>query len=125
MASLGATAAFAGVGAMVLAAVDYGLVYLGLGAAGPSENDILHRRVARSGRATALSVQSFALQLVAALTGLVIGVLPSGPLPWLLGGTLLLAGALLWIHRSRTSTATVLVLIAGQFRGCVRVVCSD
>ncbi|MFE7352857.1 MFS transporter [Streptomyces sp. NPDC057543] len=103
---LGVTAAFTGVGSMVLAAIGYGLVYLGLGAAGPSENDLLHHRVTRSGRATALSVQSLALQLVAALTGLVIGVLPSGPLPWLLGGTALLAGALLWMHRSGPTPPT-------------------
>ncbi|MFE9968839.1 MFS transporter [Streptomyces sp. NPDC005525] len=103
---LGATAAFTGVGSMVLAAIGYGLVYLGLGAAGPSENDLLHRRVASSGRATALSVQSLALQLVAALTGLIIGVLPSGPLPWLLGGTVLLAGVLLWIRRSGNTPPT-------------------
>lgn len=103
---LGATVAFTGVGSMVLAAIGYGLVYLGLGAAGPSENELLHRRVTRSGRATALSVQSLALQLVGALTGLVIGVLPSGPLPWLLGGTALLAGALLWMHRSGPTPPT-------------------
>lgn len=83
---------------MVLAATGYGLVYLGLGSAGPTENDILHRRVTRSVRATALSVQSLALQLTGALSGLIIGVLRPGPLPWLLGGTVLLAGALLWIH---------------------------
>jgi hypothetical protein len=82
---LGASAGFTGAGSMVIAAVGYALVYLGLGSAGPSENDLLHRRVASSGRATALSVQSLALQLVAALTGLIIGVLPTGPLPWLLG----------------------------------------
>ncbi|MYY83894.1 MULTISPECIES: MFS transporter [unclassified Streptomyces] len=95
---LGATAAFTGVGPTVLAAVGYGLVYLGLGAAGPSEKDLLHRRVPSSGRATALSVQSLALQLVAALTGLIIGVLSPGAPPWLLGGTVLLAGALLWVQ---------------------------
>ncbi|MGW0932339.1 MFS transporter [Streptomyces sp. NPDC002644] len=100
---LGATAAFAGVGSLILAAVGFGLVHLGLGAAGPNENDLLHRRVARSGRATALSVQSLTLQLVAGLTGLIIGVLPSGPLPWLLGGAVMLAGALLWIHRGGTT----------------------
>lgn len=100
---LGATAAFEGVGSAVLAAVGYGLVYLGFGASGPNENDLLHRRVASSGRATALSVQSLALQLVAALTGLIIGVLPIGPLPWLLGGAVMLAGALLWIRRSGTT----------------------
>ncbi|WP_328972370.1 MFS transporter [Streptomyces sp. NBC_00239] len=95
-----ATTASTGAVAVVLAAAGYGLVYLGLGAAGPNENDILHRRVAAAGRATALSVQSLALQLVGALTGLTVGVLPSGPLPWLLGGAALLAGALLWARRS-------------------------
>ncbi|MFD9307909.1 MFS transporter [Streptomyces sp. NPDC060048] len=98
---LGATAAAAGTGSMILAVVGYGLVYLGLGAAGPSENDILHRRVPSTGRATALSVQSLTLQLAGALTGLVVSVLPAGPLPWLLGGTVLLAGTLLWIHRGK------------------------
>ncbi|QKW53846.1 MFS transporter [Streptomyces buecherae] len=96
---LGATAAFQTVASTVLAAVGYALVYLGLGAAGPSENDLLHRRVASAGRATALSVQSLALQLTAASTGLVIGFLPAGPPRWLLGGTVLLAGAVLWIRR--------------------------
>ncbi|MFF3355484.1 MFS transporter [Streptomyces sp. NPDC002917] len=103
---LGATAAFTTVGSTVLAAIGYGLVYLGLGIAGPSENDLLHRRVASSGRATALSVQSLAQQLMGAFTGLIIGALPSGPLPWLLGGTVLLAGALLWIHRNGPTPPT-------------------
>ncbi|WP_336621089.1 hypothetical protein [Streptomyces sp. DH24] len=103
---LGATAAFTGVGSMILAAIGYGLVYLGLGAAGPGENALLHRHVSSPGRATALSVQSLALQLVAALTGLIIGVLPSGLPPWLLGGTVLLAGALLWIHRNGPTPET-------------------
>ncbi|MEO3753163.1 MFS transporter [Streptomyces sp. B6B3] len=105
---LGATAAFTGVGSLVLAAGGYGLVYLGLGAAGPNKNDLLHRRVASSGRATALSVQSLALQLVAALTGLIVGILPPGPLPWLLGGAALSAGALLWVHRSGPTARTPL-----------------
>jgi hypothetical protein len=103
---LGATAVSTGAGSTVLAATGYGLVYLGFGVAGPSENDLLHRRVASAGRATALSVQSLALQLVAALTGLVIGVLPAGPPPWLLGGTVLLAGALLWTRRGGPAPLT-------------------
>ncbi|WEV23992.1 MFS transporter [Streptomyces sp. 71268] len=103
---LGATAAFSGVGSTVLAAVGYALVYLGLGAAGPSENDLLHRRVASAGRATALSVQSLALQLTAALTGLVIGFLPAGPPRWLLGGTVLFAGAALWLRRGGPTPPT-------------------
>ncbi|MER6444250.1 MFS transporter [Streptomyces venezuelae] len=97
---LGATAAFTGAGALVLSATGYGLLYLGLGAAGPNQNDILHRRVTSAGRATALSVQSLAPQLLGALTGLVVGVLRPGPVPWLLGGVALLAGSLLWARRS-------------------------
>ncbi|WP_157252881.1 MFS transporter [Nonomuraea typhae] len=93
---LGATALSTGASATVLAAAGYGLVYLGRGCAGPSENDLLHRRVTRAGRATALSVQSLAMQLIGALTGLLVGVLPRGPVPWLLAGAVLLAGALLW-----------------------------
>ncbi|GGS20894.1 hypothetical protein GCM10010252_70270 [Streptomyces aureoverticillatus] len=84
---------------VALAVVGYVLVYVGLGAAGPSENDLLHRRVGSAGRATALSVQSLALQLVGATTGLVVGHLPAGPPRWLLGGAVLLAGALLWARR--------------------------
>ncbi|WP_336215889.1 hypothetical protein [Nonomuraea sp. LPB2021202275-12-8] len=103
---LGATAASTGVPAMVLAAIGFGLVYLGRGSASPSENDLLHRRVTSAGRATALSVQSLALQLAGALTGLLIGVLPPGPIPWLLGGTALLVAALLWIHRGKPTSAT-------------------
>ncbi|MFD9518123.1 MFS transporter [Streptomyces sp. NPDC059979] len=97
---LAATVAAASPVALGLAAAGYGLVYFGLGSAGPSENDLLHRRVASSGRATALSTQSLAMQLTAALAGLAVGVLPAGPLPWLLGGTALLAGALLWTRRN-------------------------
>ncbi|WP_406087237.1 MFS transporter [Streptomyces virginiae] len=103
---LGATAGSTGVGALVLSATGYGLVYLGLGAAGPNENDILHRRVASTGRATALSVQSLVLQLVGALAGLVIGVLRPGPVPWLLAGGVLLAGSLLWLRRSGPTPPT-------------------
>ncbi|WP_330299956.1 MFS transporter [Streptomyces sp. NBC_00503] len=103
---LGVTALSTGVGSVVLAATGYGLVYLGIGAAGPSENDILHRRVSSAGRATALSVQSLALQLAGALTGLAIGVLGPGPLPWLVGGAALLAGALLWARRGVPEPST-------------------
>ncbi|GAA0315794.1 hypothetical protein GCM10010302_63600 [Streptomyces polychromogenes] len=95
---LGATSAFTGAVPVVLAVVGYGLLYLGLGSAGPSENEALHRRVDGAGRATALSVQSLALQLAGALAGLITGVLPKGPLPWLLGGAALLSAALLWVR---------------------------
>ncbi|MFC4536759.1 hypothetical protein [Sphaerisporangium dianthi] len=107
---LGATAASTGAPATVLAAIGYGLVYLGRGSASPSENDLLHRRVARAGRATALSVQSLALQLAGALTGLLAGVLPPGPMPWLLGGAISLTGALLWIRRGEPLAATAMAM---------------
>lgn len=97
---LGATVTSAGVPSAVLAVAGYGLVYLGLGAAGPSENELLHRRVGPSGRATALSVQSLSLQLVGAAAGLAAGALPAGPLPWLSAAVVLLAGALLWSRRT-------------------------
>ncbi|MBB6079726.1 MFS transporter [Streptomyces paradoxus] len=97
---LGVTATSVHPAATALAVTGFGLVYLGLGAAAPNENDLLHRQVSRAGRATALSVQSLAQQLVGALTGLAVGVLRPGPLPWLLTGAVLLAGALLWLRRS-------------------------
>ncbi|MEU9060833.1 MFS transporter [Streptomyces sp. NPDC048430] len=105
--ALGATVSATGPPALTMAVVGYGLVYLGLGAAGPTENDLLHRRVDTSGRATALSVQSLARQLVGAAAGLVIGALPAGPLPWLLGAVVLLAGALLWTRRTASAPKAV------------------
>ncbi|MEI5103084.1 MFS transporter [Streptomyces sp. PmtG] len=96
---LAVTAAATGPAPLLLAAAGYGLVYLGLGAAGPSENDLLHRRVPSESRATALSVQSLALQLIGAVTGLIAGLLPAGPARWLLGAVVLLAGAALWLRR--------------------------
>ncbi|WP_336320481.1 MFS transporter [Streptomyces lavendofoliae] len=102
---LGVTAAFDGTPPAVLAAGGYALVYLGLGAAGPNENDLLHRAVGSATRATALSAQSLALQSAGALAGLVAGLLPAGPLPWLPGALALLAGAALWAVRVRPRPA--------------------
>jgi MFS family permease len=104
---LGATASSAHPVATTVAAAGFAVVYFGLGAAAPNENDLLHRRVAGAGRATALSVQSLARQLVGALSGLAIGVLPPGPVPWLLTGAVLLAGALLWLRRSDAQAVRV------------------
>jgi hypothetical protein len=101
---LAATASFAGPAPTLLAVTGFALVYLGLGAAGPNENDLLHRRVAPTVRATALSVQSLALQLSCALAGLAVGALPAGPLPWLVGVATLTVGALLWTHRAAPTT---------------------
>lgn len=100
LALLGLTASSASTAATAAAAAGYGLVYLGLGIAGPCENELLHRRVDSSGRATALSVQSLALQLVGAGSGLAVGSMPLGPLPWLLAAAVLLAAALLWVRRA-------------------------
>ncbi|MFD8437926.1 MFS transporter [Streptomyces microflavus] len=86
--------------ATTAAVTGYGLVYLGLGIASPNANDLLHRRVDASGRATALSIQSLALQLVAAGAGLAAGTLPPGPLPWLLAAVVVLAGGLCWVRRA-------------------------
>ncbi|MFF8396266.1 MFS transporter [Streptomyces sp. NPDC016172] len=97
---LGVTATSGHPMATGLAVAGFGLFYLGLGAASPNENELLHRSVSSAGRATALSVQSLAQQLVGALTGLIVGALRPGPLPWLLTGAALLAGALLWLRRS-------------------------
>ncbi|MEU1891848.1 MFS transporter [Streptomyces pristinaespiralis] len=98
---LGLTAAWDGPVPLALAATGYGLVYLGHGAAGPNQNDLLHRRVESTVRATALSVKSLALQLTGALAGLLVGSLPIGPLPWLVGAAALLLGALLWTRPAR------------------------
>jgi MFS family permease len=84
------------------AVTGYLLVYVGLGLASPCLNDFLHRRTDSSGRATALSVQSLALQLAGALSGLVAGALPGGPAAWLPGVAGVAAGALLWC-RVRTT----------------------
>ncbi|MFH8562388.1 MFS transporter [Streptomyces sp. NPDC017988] len=95
---LAATASAAGPVPVALGAAGFALVHLGLGVAGPNENDLLHRRVTSAGRATALSVQSLALQLACALAAPAVGALPAGPLPWLVGGVALTAGTLLWIR---------------------------
>ncbi|WP_424215239.1 MFS transporter [Streptomyces sp. BI20] len=90
-----------GTGARVLSVLGFVLVYLGLGAAAPNENELLHRRAAGSGaRATALSVQSLALQLAGAGCGLLLGALPAGAWPWLPAAALLFGAALSWGSRS-------------------------
>lgn len=98
MVLLGTTLLWEGPISLALAAAGYAMVYVGLGAKGPNLNDLLHHRVDASCRATALSVQSLAQQSAGALALLVVGSLPAGPLPWLLGGAALLAGATLWVR---------------------------
>ncbi|MGX1561331.1 MFS transporter [Streptomyces sp. NPDC055506] len=93
--------------ATTVAVTGFCVFYVGIGAVTPNENDLLHRRVPSEGRATALSVQSLAQQLVGALSGLVVGVMRPGPLPWLLTSALLLSGALLWLRRGEVRAAQV------------------
>ncbi|WOT37587.1 MFS transporter [Streptomyces coeruleorubidus] len=104
---LGVTASTTHLLATTLAVVGFCLFHLGIGAASPNENELLHRRVPSAQRATALSVQSLAQQLVGALTGLAVGVLPPGPLPWLLTGAVLFSGALLWLRRAGVRSTPV------------------
>ncbi|GGY39305.1 MFS transporter [Streptomyces djakartensis] len=103
--------------AMPLAAVGFCLLYLGIGAGSPNQNELLHRRVTGAGRATALSVQSLALQLVGALTGLVVGALRPGPLPWLLTGAALLFSALLWLRRVEARSVPGTITTSGSRSG--------
>ncbi|MGW0863762.1 MFS transporter [Streptomyces sp. NPDC002611] len=93
--------------ATTVAVTGFCVFYVGIGAVTPNQNDLLHRRVSSAGRATALSVQSLALQLVGALTGLVVGAMRPGPLPWFLTSAVLLAGALLWARRGEERVAQV------------------
>lgn len=102
---LGITMLWNGPTALALAATGYALVYFGFGATRPNQNELLHQRITSGGRATALSVQSLALQLCGALAGLIAGNLPIGPLPWLLFGTVLVAAAVLWTRGIRPATA--------------------
>ncbi|MYW66316.1 MFS transporter [Streptomyces sp. SID8379] len=90
----------------VLAALGYLLIYVGIGAAGPSVNEFLHRRTDSAGRATTLSVQSLALQLAGATGGLIAGALPPGATAWLPGVVGLAAGALLWTRRAPAASTT-------------------
>ncbi|MER5944586.1 MFS transporter [Streptomyces sp. NPDC001904] len=96
--------ATAATGLVVPAAFGYLLVYVGIGAASPSANEFLHRRTDSSGRATALSVQSLALQLAGACGSMVASALPAGVAAWLPGLLGLTAGALLWTRRAPTAT---------------------
>jgi MFS family permease len=114
---LGVTATTKHPVATALAVVGFCLLYLGVGAASPNQNDLLHRRVTSAGRATALSVQSLALQLVGALAGLVVGALRPGPLPWQLTGAVLLSGALLWLRRVETRSAPDTTITPGSRAG--------
>ncbi|MGK5697070.1 MFS transporter [Streptomyces sp. URMC 128] len=114
---LGVTATSTHPLATTLAVAGFCSLYLGVGAASPNQNDLLHRRVTSAGRATALSVQSLALQLVGALAGLVVGALRPGPLPWLLTGAVLLSGALLWLRRVETRSAPDATVTPGSRAG--------
>ncbi|MHC5904371.1 hypothetical protein ACVNF4_10760, partial [Streptomyces sp. S6] len=104
-----------GAGPNAVALAGYGLFYVTLGVVNPNLNDLLHHRVPDDRRATALSVQSLALQLTAATTGLIIGPLSgNGILPWLPPLAALLAVTLLWSRPLRQVTAEQPVSSDGQ-----------
>ncbi|MFD6321899.1 MFS transporter [Streptomyces sp. NPDC058442] len=114
LALLGVTATFSHPLATGFVVVGFGLVYLGFGVAGPNENDLLHQRVSSTGRATALSVQSLAQQSVGALTGVAVGAMSPGPLPWLLTAAMLFAGTLLWLREPDRPAVTTAARSATQ-----------
>jgi len=104
-----------GAGPNAVALAGYGLFYVTLGVVNPNLNELLHHRVPDDRRATALSVQSLALQLTAAATGLIIGPLSGdGILPWLLPLAALLAATLVWIRPLREVTTPQPVSSDGQ-----------
>jgi len=104
-----------GGGPNAVALAGYGLFYVTLGVVDPNLNDLLHHRVPDDRRATALSVQSLALQLTAAVTGLIIGPFSGdGILPWLPPFAALLAVTLLWSRPLREVTTVPPVSADGQ-----------
>ncbi|MET8977866.1 MFS transporter [Streptomyces sp. NPDC004539] len=106
-----------GAGAAAVAVAGYAVFYVTLGVVNPNLNELLHHRVPDDRRATALSVQSLALQLTAATTGLIIGPLAGdGLLPWLFPLGAFLATALLWTRPLREVTAQQPVSADGQDR---------
>ncbi|QNP70600.1 MFS transporter [Streptomyces roseirectus] len=104
-----------GAGPNAVALAGYGLFYVALGVANPNLNELLHRRVPDDRRATALSLESLALQLAGAVSGLVAGaVAGGGVLPWLLPFGSVLVMALLWARSLREVTVREPVSAGGQ-----------
>ncbi|MFM9615160.1 MFS transporter [Streptomyces niveiscabiei] len=102
-------------GGDLVAVAGYVVFYVTLGVLGPNLNELLHHRVPDDRRATALSVQSLALQLAAGVTGLIIGpVATAGALPWLLPLGAVLAVTLLWARPLRKVTSGQPVSPDGQ-----------
>ncbi|MEV7676606.1 MFS transporter [Streptomyces sp. NPDC088752] len=83
-----------------LAALGFGLMYLGQGVGDPNAADLLHHSVPAANRATAVSMESLGLQMSGALTALVVSRLPGGYWPWWAATTAMLAGALVWVRRA-------------------------
>ncbi|MDX3387275.1 MFS transporter [Streptomyces niveiscabiei] len=95
--------------------VGYVVFYVTLGVLNPNLNELLHHRVPDDRRATALSVQSLALQLASGTTGLIIGPLATdGALPWLVPLGAVLAVTLLWARPLRKVTSGQPVSPDGQ-----------
>ncbi|MFM9447039.1 hypothetical protein [Streptomyces acidiscabies] len=102
-------------GGDLAAVAGYAVFYVTLGVLGPNLNELLHHRVPDDRRATALSVQSLALQLAAGATGLIIGPLATdGALPWLFPLGVVLAVTLLWARPLRKVTTGQPVSPGGQ-----------
>ncbi|WP_075733154.1 MFS transporter [Streptomyces acidiscabies] len=103
------------VGGDLVAVAGYVVFYVTLGVVNPNLNELLHHRVPDDRRATALSVQSLALQLTAGTTGLIIGPFATdGVLPWLFPLGAVLAVTLLWARPLRKVTAGQPVSSGGQ-----------
>ncbi|GAV38512.1 hypothetical protein [Streptomyces acidiscabies] len=103
------------VGGDLVAVAGYVVFYVTLGVVNPNLNELLHHRVPDDRRATALSVQSLALQLTAGTTGLIIGPFATdGVLPWLFPLGAVLAVTLLWARPLRKVTTGQPVSPGGQ-----------
>ncbi|GAQ51509.1 MFS transporter [Streptomyces acidiscabies] len=103
------------VGGDLVAVAGYVVFYVTLGVVNPNLNELLHHRVPDDRRATALSVQSLALQLTAGTTGLIIGPFATdGALPWLFPLGAVLAVTLLWARPLRKVTTGQPVSPGGQ-----------
>ncbi len=100
MALVASTALSSGALPTGLAALGFGLMYLGQGVGDPNAADLLHRSVPAANRATAVSVESLGLQVSGACTALVVSRLPGGHWPWWAATAAMLAGALVWVGRA-------------------------
>ncbi|MFD0558716.1 MFS transporter [Stackebrandtia endophytica] len=84
---------------VIVIAIGYGLLFLGLGVRGPVQSELVHHEVAANQRATVVSIQSLLMQASGAVSSLTIPWLVavwSVPGTWLLSGVALAASAVLF-----------------------------